>query len=142
MRVYVAGGWLEKDSIVAPMIKRLRDAGAVITHDWTDAGPSEGSVEAHINHEHTLSSDVRRKHAHLDLQGVYDADVLWFIVPNYKGSAGSWTEFGYSLARPGRQAVNVVSGPWQKSIFCELADFKFPTHEEALAYLLELRRRW
>jgi hypothetical protein len=139
MKVYVAGGWLEKDMIVAPMIKRLRDAGVTITHDWTDAGPSVDNVEAHVKHEDTLSPDVRKKHADQDLQGVYDCDFLWFIVPGYKGSAGSWTEFGFALAQPGRCMRTVVSGPWQKSIFCELADYKFATHEEALQFLLKVK---
>jgi hypothetical protein len=36
-RVYVAGAWTEQHTRARPMIARLREAGAVITMDWTQA---------------------------------------------------------------------------------------------------------
>lgn len=52
LRVYVAGAWVEQHTRARPMIARLREAGCVITCDWTVA---EGDVCACEHH--------RQKHA-------------------------------------------------------------------------------
>lgn len=51
MKVYVAGAWVEQHWRARPMIARLREAGHVITCDWTQA---EGNVCAcgHHRSEH------------------------------------------------------------------------------------------
>ena len=41
MRIYIAGAWVEQHQRARPMIARVREAGLVVTCDWTQA---EGDV--------------------------------------------------------------------------------------------------
>lgn len=128
MKIYVAGGFLEKDTISAFM-RRLEAVGFEITMDWTkvEAGDKPKTSDADLSHEEQI------KFATIDLEGVCDADVVWHIVAGYKGSRGAYVETGYAL---GLGKMLVVSGPdWRKSIFHALADQCFFTHEEAFVFL-------
>ena len=122
LRVYVAGAWTEQHTRARPMIARLKEAGAVITMDWTQA---EGDVCAcgHAKSEHSigmqgcahqcgcdrfngigvgsdsaLTPEQRRTFAHQDLDGVLSADVVWLLAANGEGASGSWVELGAALA--------------------------------------------
>lgn len=96
-----------------------------------------------------LSDADRIKYAQADLDGVLQADIVWLLAANDKGACGSWVELGAALALralvPAGLGVAgphiVVSGPKNKrTIFTELADKLFETDEEALAYIVGLRR--
>ena len=134
MRVYVCGGWLEREDIGAFM-RRLEAAGFEITCDWTKAevSPTKTS-DADLTHEDQV------RFATADLEGVRNADVVWHIVAGYKGSRGAYVELGYAMALRDFYLCGtphiVVSGPdWRKSIFHALADQCFFTHEEAFVFL-------
>lgn len=117
MKVYVAGGSDERDTVAQPMIDRLRAAGVEITHDWTRC---EG-------YERDSATAERAEWARQDLEGVRAADIVWMMVPAER-STGASAEFGAALAL--RKRV-IVSGPQARgSIFFLLAEH-FRTHEEA-----------
>jgi hypothetical protein len=127
MRIYIAGAWAEQHQRARPMIEKVREAGLVVTLDWTKA---EGDVCAcgHVRQLHSpylaraefrgpcgecyceefngigtssdssLSDADRRKCAQDGLDGVLSADVVWLLAANDKGACGSWVELGAALA--------------------------------------------
>jgi len=127
--IYVAGGMGER-KMIRLWIVRLEAAGFVLAHDWTKAEPSVAGGDSWI------APEQARELARDDLRGVRDADVVWHIVANYKGSRGAYVETGYALAL---KKHLVVSGPtWRSSIFHHLAHVRFDAHEDAFAYLTGL----
>jgi hypothetical protein len=136
--IYVAGSSAER-----PAIKRyidlLTEAGYAITHDWTthegfDAPPPGPSEEVLV------------EAARVDLDAVIRADVVWYVTPAEASgkSEGSAAELGaaLALARFSHKKV-VVSGHLNRHrIFPRIAEFRFDTHEEALAHLVEEARLW
>jgi hypothetical protein len=145
VKIYVAGGAQERETVVQPMMKRLREAGFVITLDWTE---SEG-FRIGLGDD-KLSPLQREMQALEDLDGVDQAEVVWLMVPGYRGSRGSYLEFGYALAlwrrmprfaNGCRLPILVVSGEsWKGTIFTELADMKFDDHEQAFEMLCRLKK--
>lgn len=143
IRVYVAGAWVEQRFRAKPMIAACQARAIQITHDWTAAeGAIHGSSDADLTHVQ------RRQFAEEDLKGIRDADVLWLLAPETKGSCGAWVELGYALALresnpfvvDGHPRI-IVSGLMNKrSIFTELADRLFDTDEEALQWLEDLSK--
>ena len=128
MICYLAGAFSERPRVRA-MMARLREAGITISHDWT-ADPPPG-----VTSDAELTSEQRLKLAHEDLDGVILAEVVWLLAPTERGSCGSWVEFGHALGRSG--ITTIVSGPeWRRSIFTELADYRFESDEKALVALL------
>ena len=138
MRLYIAGAWIEQIERARPMMAKARALGISITYDWTDPlwKPSDGKGDS------SLTPELRKSYAQSDLKGVLDADVFWLLAANDKGACGSWVELGAALAAVSysrRLGRIIVSGPqWQRCIFSELADRKFPTDDEAFDYLRSL----
>jgi hypothetical protein len=62
--IYVAGAWVEQHQRARPMIARLREAGLVITHDWTQP---EGDVCScgHGRADHAIFDALRARLAML-----------------------------------------------------------------------------
>jgi hypothetical protein len=151
-KVYVAGAWVEQHTRARVWIAKLRAVGITITCDWTRAEgeviySSSGKV---VTGDSDLDPEDRRKYALADLQGVLDADVVWMMAPDDKGSAGAWVELGAALALhaygmapqawvqrgPADKHRVIVSGPKaRRSIFTELAEI-YDTDEEAFAAIL------
>jgi hypothetical protein len=67
-----------------------------------------------------------------DYTGVAVADVVWFVMPAQKGSEGAPFEFGLAT---GRNKRVIVSGDFRRLIFTTLAEQRFDSHDEALAWL-------
>jgi hypothetical protein len=134
MRIYVAGASKEIE-IIEGFLARLRRAGYVITHDWTQ-DMREEALKGKTDVE--LTPEERARYAKLDLAGVESCEVFWLAVPANQ-SLGAWIELGFALAlraQSGVSPVLMVSGP-ASSIFTDLADFRFPTHEACLFQLCE-----
>lgn len=136
LRVYVAGAWVEQHQRARPMIAKLREAGVVITADWTVAEGERAGVG-----DSDLSAHVRQSFATADLDGVARADLVWLLAANDKGACGSWVELGAALMlrerQPSRYPFVVVSGAkWNRSIFTELCDKKFDSDAAALDFVL------
>ena len=93
-------------------------------------------VLAAKTHDRDLPEEDRLKHADADSNAALDANYFWLVVPEERG-VGAWIEFGLALAQALRHGANyiIVSGDWKKSIFTSLADHRFDSHEEALAFL-------
>lgn len=121
-RIYIAGGFLEKD-LISSYMRRLEETGLFqITCDWTKAEAAKKPtfevcnevVEPGVStctrvHQHEgahwasasdadLTDDEQKKFATADLCGVINAKVVWHIVAGYKGSRGAYVELGYALA--------------------------------------------
>ncbi len=79
-----------------------------------------------------MTPDQALRFATNDLVGVTSADVVWFIMPAVKGSEGAPFEFGLAV---GCNKRVVVSGYFRRLIFTTLAEQRFDTHDEALAWL-------
>jgi nucleoside 2-deoxyribosyltransferase len=137
MLIYVAGGWLEKDTIVVPLLRRLRAEGIEVSYDWTGDGPSAVTVEEHIKAEASLSQDERKMFAFRDYEGVKNADLVWLVVPGYEGSTGSWTELGLALAFG--KPVIVSGAGHKKNIFTTLSQQICETHEEGFQKVLRVK---
>jgi hypothetical protein len=129
-KIYVAGGWNEKDSVIRPYLDKLRQTGFEITHDWT--------TDIVVGTDADIPPLERVRRAQEDLAGVAAADFLWLVVPGYTGSRGSWVELGFAfgLRATFKQKVIVISGvERKKSIFADLADFSFDDHDAALEFI-------
>lgn len=132
LRVYVAGASAEVD-MVATFIGRLREAGVVITYDWT---ADVLTSRARGVRDEDLTPGVRQACATADLQGVAQADVMWLLTPA-NASTGAWTELGFAI---GTGTPLIISGEQaRRSIFTE-GRHCVATHEDALRHLLDRQR--
>jgi len=134
--------------------KEVEKLGYKITHDWT-----KSIKESYQDKQ--LTPEEARGFALDDLLGVCGARVIWILVPPDGRSKGSWVEFGAAAAcslmylatlgvsRPnmkeedykkalGEKPMVIASGDTSACIFLQLADKRFDTHPEALAYLKSL----
>lgn len=106
-----------------------RDQGWEITFDWC------AHIRASNAADRDLSSTVRLASAKGDLDAVTRASLFWLLVPN-NASSGAWIELGWALAqRPAQLTTVIISGDHPRSIFSELADFRFDDHDAALRSL-------
>lgn len=174
MRIYIAGAWVEQYERSRPMIAAVKKAGIEITCDWTQAegeaicamcGCPKASHATGLNApvavgvcraftpvkgDSMLSPADRLRFAVADRDGVLTADLVWLLVPNDKGAAGSWVELGIAIGASAIRGTMVagmeevapivfVSGPrWKNSIFTEFAKEKFDTDAEALNAIVDL----
>ena len=89
MRVYVASKYEERESLVPKVYAKLREAGHIITHDWT--GESDENIpprELDAYHAACAADDI---------DGVMRADVL-VLLPHERGK-GLYVELGVAFAR-------------------------------------------
>lgn len=110
---------------------RLIAAGHHVTRNWM----ADVRANAH-RPDGDIGKAERAAYARADLEGVAACNVFWLVTPELP-SLGAWVELGYALRRSDEaqfQPVIVVSGPW-RSIFGDLADYSFATHEEAFEFL-------
>ncbi len=129
MKIYVAGSSKELDRVEG-VIARLRSAGHMITHDWTKA------VRAAPD-DHAITDEHARQCAEADVRGVYDADVVWLLIPEVK-SEGAFFELGAAwgwrhpdIRSPRRRLV--ASGNPTGRIFLWLPGIqRYPDDEAAL----------
>lgn len=128
MKIYVAG-WSAEHELASHFIERLRSAGHEITHDWTE-DVRRARADGHET-DRTLTPVQRATCATADLDAVVRCDMFWQLVS--PRGIGQWVELGAALALD-KQVV--VSGAFGSSIFCELAETRFDSHEEALSWLL------
>ena len=127
--VYVASA-TEQYALVEHYIDRLRLAGIEISFEWTPDYKAGG-----FKPDAKLSDIHRRYIAKMDARGVRDADLVWVMTPEVKEhGCGMWVEMGIAIALSKRV---VVSGPLAKrTVFSELAEVCFTTHEEAFKHIL------
>src|ERR1700747_2806340 len=123
MKIYVAGASKER-LMIADYMRRLREAGFEITHDWIAEMDQEKTPDNELSHEKA------EKYGRRNLYGVLQADLFWLMIPENQ-SLGAWVELGYALARMGV----IVSGDRTKSIFVHLSCDHFKTHEEAFEFI-------
>lgn len=136
MKIYIAGASAEIE-LVESFIGRVRAAGHEITFDWTVKVREAGSASPD-------DPSVRRSAADSDRRGVADSELTWIMQPENQ-STGAWVELGIALglklARPRTDVLVapmlLVSGASTRCIFSDLADFRFQTHDEALAFIVE-----
>lgn len=132
-KIYVAGASAELAMIQGFMAKLRASDKFSVTYDWTVDVAKHGSTGE------GLTREERRGHAAKDIEGVREADLFWMLVPSGRG-VGAWVELGAAIIRSHDCDVKpgiVVSGDLS-CIFTELADKRFATHDEALAWLLEM----
>lgn len=127
LRVYVAGNSGEREARAKPMIESLRNAGCVITYDWTIAVDQFGA--------NAVGEVQARLSASRDLAGVRAADVVLALAPE-TGGCGMWIEVGAAFAL-GIPVVFSCPEP-NRTIFSRLALARFEADHEALTYLLEM----
>jgi hypothetical protein len=95
MKFYVAGKF-QNYEVVRAFADRLRDAGHEITYDWTRTDEfdeqghpivSQYQGETDDSGDEILSYEAQKKYAHLDADGVAEADALvLFATPNVTGA--------------------------------------------------------
>ena len=78
--VYVAGGSDERLTVIRPLLVSLLASGVGITYDWTHS----------TGYDRPLSPAETKEQARLDLVGLRNADLVWYVAPEAKseGSAG------------------------------------------------------
>lgn len=125
---YIASA-TEQYMLVEHFVDRLREAGVEITFEWTPDLRAGG-----FKPDSQLSEIHRRYIARMDANGVRDAELVWVMTPTLREhGCGMWVEMGIALAL-GKRVV--VSGPLAKrTVFSELAERVFSTHEEAFEYI-------
>jgi len=126
--VYVAGSSSEWE-IVSKHVEALKAAGLHVTHDWTQ---QVRKARAEQKSDKDYPPSYRKTLAWDDLNGVLEARFFWLVAPQ-GSSIGAWVELGAAM-HAGKTLV--VSGDVSRCIFGELADFHFPTHEEAQAFFV------
>lgn len=136
MRIYLSGGWEERLTVVQPMVRAVQALGHTCTLDWTTG---ENMKDA-MGGDSTMLAAMRREIAEAEYAAVRSADVVWLLAPGYRGSAGSWFEFGCAvgIARTlWTGKLVLASGPsCARSIFTELDGVqRFEHHTDALDYI-------
>lgn len=111
MRIYVAGSSRQLERVKAAMAA-LRSLGHTITHDWVALVEEYGEA----NPVDAATSTMRRWAAD-DLAGVYNADMVWLLMPETEGF-GAAVEMGYAIAHG---VPVIVSGAHARSVFTSLA---------------------
>lgn len=141
---YLAGASAEPDiTVVERYMALLREAGHVITFDWTKAVRAVGNGSP-------PDKDVRSSAAITDLQGVERCQIFWLLQPSNQ-STGAWVELGHALAFKKvrsllgtKRPIIIVSGATERCIFADehpqLVDYRFAnswgsSHELALAQI-------
>lgn len=126
--LYIAGASAEVDMVVEYAAK----AAAIGWHQtfewWRDVLENRKRNVPDV----ALTDKERERLSRADLEGVARAEVVWLIIPPPGRSAGAWLELGAAIATKKRI---IVSGDWRRSIFTSLAERRFDTHDEALAWL-------
>ncbi len=107
-RVYVAGSSAQLERVKSAMAA-LREIGHTVTHAWPELVEEVGEANPL-----DATDAARRMWAADDLRGVYDADVLWLLMPS-EGGFGAAVELGYALAHG--IPVVVSGGDVKRSIF-------------------------
>ena len=130
LRVYVAGNSSERGERAKPVIEKLRNAGCVITYDWTVAVDEFGA--------NAVGETQARLSASRDLAGVRGADVVLALAPE-TGGCGMWIEVGAAFAL-GIPVLFSCPEP-NRTIFSRLALARFESDHFAVAYLLEMHRQ-
>lgn len=120
MKIYIATRFEDKP-LAAYWVKRLRDAGIEITHNW--------SAVEEVN-DAAANPARRTEYAEADFNGVVSADLVWVLSPEV-GGRGCWTEMGIAL---GRQIPVVLSGALGLNIFDEFS-MNFRTHTAAFRHI-------
>jgi hypothetical protein len=135
--IYVAGGSDERRAC-QDAINVLKAADYHVTHEW----PKDSGYPENGNKPRGVLSAID------DLKGVEDAQYFWLRIPEKK-TEGGFAELGAAIIMAKHQPIMqrsvrkhndtrcvIVSGDWARSIFAELADMKFSTHDMALMWLL------
>jgi hypothetical protein len=125
MKIYICGGSSEMD-LIADLMKKLRDMGHTITHDWVATIRSVGEANPR-----DVSHKTRAGWSDDDLRGVSDASLVWVVLPK-KTSFGCAFEAGYAV---GMGEHVIMSGDWRATIFSSRAESRFDTHEKALEWI-------
>jgi nucleoside 2-deoxyribosyltransferase len=135
LKVYVAGGSVERAERTVPMIRALRQEGIEITWDWTIVMDKHTAAPYS---DDQVPESVRRRCTELDINGVRQADFLLLLAPNQRGSSGAWVELGLAIAWG---LPIIVCGPGnRRSIFTSRAYQLFETDEEGLEFLVQVHR--
>lgn len=141
VRVYVAGASKEAERVRETMNGVRAHPYLQLTHDWLKAIEAWGRPDSELTDEDALA------HAQKDLQAIHDADIVWYLEPKMAPSAGAAFELGAAWglssqwSMPGKYIGHsrtlLLSGQGRYSIFHALADERFATDEQALAWLCE-----
>ena len=141
---YLAGASAEPNiTVVEGYIKRLEQAGLVISFDWTKVVRAAGSGSP-------SNPDIRWQGAVQDLGGVERCDIFWLLHP-HNSSTGAWVEFGHALAFKKvrgmmgvRKPIIVVSDASMKCIFADehelLVDHRYVSTTGEDAHELAFRK--
>lgn len=137
MKVYVAGASSEMER-AEKWMAALREVGIEVTSTWPEVIRKVG-----VANPMDAPRTDRALWAAQDLSEVSGSDVLWFLLPEGRPTAGAYTEFGYAVfmgaaasqARdagiPGAPLFWIIVSGKETSIFTALADH-FVSDEEAL----------
>ncbi|NBT35708.1 MAG: hypothetical protein EBT03_09260 [Betaproteobacteria bacterium] len=126
--IYVASA-VEQMLLVEHYVEKLKRLGFAIGYEWThDVRESGFKPDVELSHQQ------RRFIAKMDSRGVEESGLVWVITPGHKHQGcGMWVELGMALAL--RKRV-VVSGPLaRRTVFTELAEAVFDSHDQAFDYI-------
>ena len=136
LKVYVAGSSKERNERAIPIIKQLRRAGLIITHDWTV------DMQQYSSPQHSdvlVPEETRIRCSDDDMNAIRHAHYVLLLSPDERGSSGAWTEFGFAL---GCAVPVIVTGAGNKrTIFTSKASRLFDNDVDGAAYLIELHQR-
>ena len=136
LKVYVAGSSKEREQRAIPIIRMLRAAGVVITHDWTVDMQQYSNAQ---NSDRDVPDAIRIRCADDDFNAIRHSHYVLFLSPDERGSSGAWTEFGFAC---GQSVPIVVTGEWRKrSIFTSKASHMFEQDEMGAKFLIDLHQR-
>ena len=132
MKIYIAGSSKEY-ILVASYIQKVEAMGHRVTQDWTEAIRAHGAAN-----DASVPRQSQKYHAELDLVGIEDAHLIWFICPELD-SKGMWVELGYALAIKRmlsrfKMVTLIASGNTKQCIFLAGIDLlhHYETHDLAL----------
>lgn len=127
-------------ALAKELMRRLREAGHTITHDWIadiESSPRPKDVTTSLS-DHELPDAYLVQCAKSDFMGVVRADLFWLLAPA-EGGSGCWIELGMRIMAKQPPTQTIISGAHTRSIFINWTRAEgaktFDQHEEAFSWV-------
>lgn len=130
MDIYVASSWRNQDE-VRLMQALLKEAGHLITHDWTKESETPGFLS---------SQDVHNEYGYNDFIGVVEADAV--VVLAHPEAKDTRCEMGMAIGM-GKPVIVVGPEKWS-TVFMDarLGVYVVPSMQDAVDKLAQFESEW
>lgn len=133
-KVYVTGNESDRDTIIKPLLERLRTAGCEITYDWTVGEQLNLSCASGLQEGQEAIVEACRR-------GIETADVFWLASSGLSCCSKAYLELVHVIelqhtSKAGYRPAVIVSGA---KLQTDKVDINFDTHEEAFSWVTSIK---